>query len=139
MLLFNQGHTARDIAAQLDCNLKWIGRFNRHGVAGLGEVLRKGRPRVYGPENVGAVIQAVLTPPQKLRLPFASWTLDRLVSYLSEEKGVSMGRTRIAEVLSAEGLRWRKLEGWFGERVDTELAKKRGPSSASTHALQPTG
>ena len=142
ILLSNQGYTATEIAQKLDCNdrtaLKWIGRFNRHGVSGLEEVLRRGRPRVYGPEDVGAVIQAALTPPQDLGLPFASWTLDRLVVYLSEEKGVGMGRTRVAEVLSAEGLRWRKQEGWFGERVDPEFAKKRGPSNGSTHLLQPT-
>ncbi len=142
VLLSNQGLTAREIAEKLDCNertaLKWIGRFNRHGVAGLEEVLRTGRPRVYGPEDVGAVIQAALTPPQKLEMPFASWTLDRLVAYLKEEKGMGMGRTRVAEVLSAEGLRWRKQEGWFGERVDPEFAEKRGPSSASTHPLLTT-
>jgi transposase len=130
VLLSNQGFTAREIAERLDCNertaLKWIGRFNRHGVAGLEEVLRSGRPRVYGPEDVDAMIQAALTPPQELGLPFASWTLDRLVAYLSEEKGVGMGRTRVAEVLSNEGLRWRKQEGWFGERVDPEFAAKRG-------------
>lgn len=142
VLLSNQGLTAREIAERLECNertaLKWIGRFNRHGVAGLEEVLREGRPRVYGPEDVGAVIQAALTPPQELGLPFASWTLDRLVAYIREEKGVGMGRTRIAEVLVAEGLRWRKQEGWFGERVDPEFAVKRGRSNASTHPLQPT-
>ena len=141
VLLSNQGLTAREIAAELGCNertaLKWIGRFNRHGVAGLEEVLRSGRPRVYGPEDVGAVIQAALTPPQELGLPFASWTLDRLVSYLGEAKGVGMGRTRVAEVLTNEGLRWRKQEGWFGERVDPEFAVKRGRSSASTHPLLP--
>ena len=137
VLLSNQGLTAREIAEKLECNertaLKWIGRFNRHGVAGLEEVLREGRPRVYGPEDVGAVIQAALTPPQELGMPFASWTLDRLVAYLSEEKDIGMGRTRVAEVLSAEGLRWRKQEGWFGERVDSQFAEKRGPSNDSTH------
>jgi len=114
ILLSNQGYTAREIADKLDCNdrtaLKWINRFNEHGTAGPEERPREGRPRVYGPEDVGAVIQAALTPPQKLQLPFASWTLDTLVGYLREEKGVGMGRTRIAEVLSAEGLRWRKQE-----------------------------
>ena len=49
-----------------------------------------------------------------------------------------MKRTRIAEILSKEGLRWRKQEGWFGERVDPEFAKKRGPSNGSTHPLLPT-
>ena len=142
ILSSNQGHTAREIAAKLDCNertaLKWIGRFNRYGVAGLEEGPREGRPRVYGPEDVGAVIQAALTSPRDPGLPFASWTLDRLVVYLREEKGVGMGRTRVAEVLSGEGLRWRKQEGWFGERVDPEFAEKRGRSSASTHPLLPT-
>ena len=129
VLLSNQRHTTREITAKLDCNerttLKWIGCFNRHGVAGLEEGPREGRPRVYGPEDVGTVIQAALTPPQELGLPFASWTLDRLVAYLKEEKGVGMGRTRVAEMLSNEGLRWRKKEKWFGERVDPEFAEKR--------------
>ncbi len=51
------------------------------------------------------MIQAALTPPRELGLPLASWTLDRLAAYLSEEKGIGMRRTRIAEVLSGEGLR----------------------------------
>ncbi len=142
VLLSNQGYTAREIAEKLDYNertaLRWINRFNKHGVAGLEEGPREGRPRIYGPEDVGAVIQAALTPPQELGLPFASWTLDRLVAHLSEEKGIGMGRTRVAEVLSGEGLRWRKQEGWFGERVDPEFAEKRGPSSAFTHPLRTT-
>ena len=128
ILSSNQGHTAREIAAKLDCNertaLKWINRFNRYDVAGLEEGPREGRPRVYGPEDGGDVVQAAPTPPQELGLPFASWTLDRLSAYLSEEKGAGMRRTRIAEVLSAEGLRWRKQEKWFGERVDPEFAEK---------------
>ena len=80
VLLSNQGHTAREIAAKLDCNertaLKWIGCFNRHGVAGLEEGPREGRPRVYGPEDVGTVIQAALTPPQELGCPslLGRWT-----------------------------------------------------------------
>ncbi len=59
ILSSNQGHTAREIAQKLDCNertaLKWIGRFNRFGVAGLEEGPHGGRPHVYGPEDVGAV------------------------------------------------------------------------------------
>lgn len=142
VLSSDQGYTAREIAQKLECNertaLKWINRFNKYGVAGLEEGPREGRPHVYGSEDVGAVIQAALTPTQELGLPFASWTLDRLVAYLSEKKGVGMGRTRVAEVLSAEGLKWRKQEGWFGERVDPEFAEKRRPSSSSTHPLPPT-
>ncbi len=138
----NQGYLSKEIAEKLGCHertaRRWVGRFNKFGMAGLEEGPRDGRPPTYGPEDVGAVIQAALTPPDELGLPFGSWTLDRLVAYLSEEKGVSMKRTRVAEVLTREGLRWRKQEGWFGERVDPEFAKKRGQLSGYTHPLLPT-
>ena len=41
--------------------------------------------------------------------------------------GIGMKRSRIGEILLDEGLRWRKQETWFGERVDPEFAEKRGP------------
>jgi hypothetical protein len=36
-----------------------------------------------------------------------------------------MQRSRSDELLIAEGLRWRKHETWFGERVDPAFAEKR--------------
>jgi transposase len=78
------------------------------------------------------VVEASLTKPADLGLPFASWTLDRLAAYLLEVQGIPIKRTRIDELLAAEGLRWRTQETWFGERVDPAFAEKRGPSSRST-------
>jgi len=72
-----------------------------------------------------------LTNPRSLDLPFASWTLDRLRAYLTEEKDIPIKRSRIDELLIEEGLRWRTQETRFGERVDPEFAKKRGPSTPS--------
>ena len=92
---------------------------------------RDGRPTTYAPAQVGALIAASLTDPQALGLPFASWTLDRLATYLHETQGIAMQRSRIGEILQREGLRWRKQETWFGERPDPAFAEKRGPSSAS--------
>ena len=71
------------------------------------------------------MIAAALTSPHSLGLPFASWTLDRLAAYLLEHKGIAMRRSRIDEILLAEGLRWRRQETWFGERVDPEFGEKR--------------
>jgi transposase len=110
----------------------WIKRFNADGLAGLGDARRGGRPPTYTAAEIGAVVAASLTDPQQLGLPFASWTLDRLAAYLAEEKGIPIKRSRISEVLRAEGLRWRTQEGWFGERPDPAVAEKRGPSSPST-------
>jgi transposase len=116
----------------------WWHRFAALGLAGLQEKPRAGRPPTYTREQVGVVVQTALTDPQTLDLEFASWTLDRLTAYLAEHKGIPMKRSRISELLIAEGLRWRQEETWFGERVDPDFAQKRGPSSTSIRLL-PTG
>ena len=109
----------------------WLKRFNARGLQGLEEDVRSGRPPTYSAEQRSAVINAALTRPAALGLPFACWTLDRLVAYLSEQ-GIAMRRSRISEIFLQEGLKWRHDETWFGERVDPEFARKRGRSSSST-------
>jgi transposase len=129
------GLGAPEIAAKMDlCGATvrfWLKRFNARGLAGLEEDMRSGRPATYSPEERGAVITAALSRPPELGLPFASWTLDRLVAYLSEQ-GIGMRRSRVSEVLLAEGLKWRREETWFGARVDPEFTRKRGRLSNST-------
>jgi transposase len=130
-----QGQRAPAIARELGiCTATarfWLKRFNMKGVGGLEDEPRPGPAPTYTPEQVSALIAAVLTKPQALGLPFANWTLDRLVAYLSEHRGIAMKRSRVDEILIAEGIRWRTQETWFGERVDPEFAQKRGPSFAS--------
>jgi transposase len=130
--LAHQGQRVAAIQAELrlaDGTVRlWITRFNDHGLEGLRDRRREGRPTTYGPEQVGELIAASLTDPQDLGLPFGSWTLDRLAAYLAEEKGIPMKRSRIGEILQREGLRWRQQETWFGERPDPAFAAKRGPS-----------
>jgi transposase len=109
----------------------WLKRFNERGLPGLAEDMRSGRPAIYTIEERSAVIAAALSRPAELGLPFASWTLDRLVAYLSE-KGIGMKRSRVSEVLLAEGLKWRQEETWFGARVDPQFERKRGRSNDST-------
>ena len=137
ILLASQGERVGQIAQQLgigaDTVRLWLKRFNQEGLAGLEDRARSGAPPTYTPEQVGEVIAASLTNPQSLGLPFGCWTLDRLEAYLNEQKDIPIKRSRIGEILLAEGLRWRGQETWFGERVDPEFAQKRGSSSGSTH------
>ena len=130
-----EGLSAPEIATRMGlCGATvrfWLKRFNERGLPGLEEDMRSGRPAIYTAEERSAVIAAALSRPADLGLPFASWTLDRLVAYLGE-KGVGMKRSRVSEVLLAEGLKWRQEETWFGARVDPEFERKRGRSSAFT-------
>ena len=115
----------------------WITRFNARGLQGLEEDVRSGRPPTYSAEQRSAVINAALTRPADLGLPFACWTLDRLVVHLSQQ-GIAMRRSRISEIFIQEGLKWRHEETWFGTRVDPDFAQKRGRSSSSTRPRRPT-
>ena len=137
----SQGFSVPAIARELGLHPQtvrdWLKRFNTNGVEGLHDLPRGGRPATYSPEQVADVIATALTDPKTLGQPFASWTLDRLETYLNEEKGIAIKRSRIDDLLIAEGLRWREQETWFGERVDPDFAKKRGPSTPSIrHHLQ---
>jgi transposase len=138
--LLHQGErvpaVARAVAVSEKTVRSWLKRFNLHGLDGLTDDPRSGRPPTYTAEAIGAVIATSLTAPPMLSLPFASWTLDRLTSYLHERPAEAGGplpvsRSHVDRILSGEGLRWRKQETWFGERVDPAFAEKRGPSKRS--------
>jgi transposase len=135
------GLKAPEITARMDlCGATvrhWLKRFNARGLDGLKEDVRSGRPPTYSAEQRSAVINAALTRPTDLGLPFACWTLDRLVAYLGEHKGIAMRRSRMGEIFIQEGLKWRHEETWFGKRVDPDFAQKRGPSSNSTRHHRP--
>jgi transposase len=130
------GQHAPAIAAQMHLDdetvRRWIKRFNEQGVEGLKERPRSGRPATYTQEQVNVIVETALTKPEQLGQSFGSWTLDRLVIYLQEEKAIAIKRSRLDELLLTEGLRWRKQERWFGERVAPDFAQKRGSSRPST-------
>jgi transposase len=109
----------------------WLKRFNARGLDGLEEDVRTGRPPTYSAEQRSAVIDTALTRAADLGLPFAAWTLDRLVAHLAAQ-GVAVRRSRISGIFIQEGLKRRHEETWFGAPVDPEFARKRGRSSSST-------
>jgi transposase len=141
--LASQGMATPEIAKQLEVSERMVRnrlhRFNEQGLQGLEEAPRSGRPMTYEPTLVSEIIQTALSRPQDLgEEGYTTWTLDRLVDYLQRVKGIRMKRSRISEIFIAEGLSWRPEETWFGERVDPDFAKKRGPSKPSTPVLHPT-
>lgn len=130
MRLASEGQRVPQIAEVLCINeksvRKGLKRFAEHGVAGLEDAARSGAPTRDTPEVKAPIIATALTNPRELNPPFSSWTYQRLNTYLREELGFQMKQTRLFEILQAEGLRWRKQESWFGERVDPDFAPKRG-------------
>jgi transposase len=136
------GQTIPQIMQQLHVSehlvRKWWKRFEQQGLAGLEDAPRPGAPSRYTPDNKARVLEAALTRPSDLNLGFTCWTFERLAAYVHEHLGIHMKKTRIFEILQEEGLRWRKQETWFGERLDPEFAEKRGPSRLSGKSPQLT-
>ena len=142
----HQGEHVPAVAQRLgvgaDVVRTWIRRFNSAGLPGLADRPRKGRPVTYSMEQVTQVLATAVTDPKTLGLPFGCWTLDRLTTYLHERPAEAGGplpisRSHLDRLLAGEGLRWRKEETWFGERVDPQFAEKRGPSSSSARRRHP--
>jgi len=124
------GLSAPGIAAKMglcDATVRfWLKRFNERGLPGLEEEMRSGRPPIYSAEERSAVIAAALSRPAELGLPFASWTLDRLVAYLGE-KGIGMKRSRVSEVEPPRVFRrLQLLRGWSHDEASSPVFP-RGP------------
>jgi transposase len=140
IILAADGDRPSHIAERLDVTramvYRRLKRFNADGIKGLHDLPRSGRPPTYPAEAVATVIATALTKPQALQLAFGSWTLHRLATYLNQQKGIGIKRSRIDDILIAEGLGWRTQETWFGHRVDPDFAEKRRASKRSARHHQ---
>jgi transposase len=117
----------------------WIHRFNRHGLAGLADGPRAGRPRQHDEATRGTVVALARTKPRNLGLPFALWTLARLQQALQERHGLCVMPATIWKWLKAEGLVWKRQQSWFHVTVDANFVAKRGRSSRLIHSRSRSG
>lgn len=105
---------------------KWIKRFNGEGLAGLHDRDRSGRPPTYVREEIAEIVAASQSDPTALGLPFGHWTLDRLTTYVTQEKAVSLKRSRIGEILVAEGVCWRNSASLLQRKAAPRYRSCRG-------------
>ena len=117
----------------------WLHRFNRHGLAGLADAPRSGRPCRHDETARSMVIALARTKPQSLGHPCALWTLARLQQALQERHGLHVTPATIWKWLQAEGLHWKRQQSWFQVTVDAAFAEKRGPSSRPTRRRSQRG
>lgn len=137
--LASEGQRVPEIASSVRVDERtvrtWFKRFGEQGRDGLEDAPRSGAPWHSTPEVKAQIIAAALTNPREVGCQFTCWTFERLAVYVREKLGFGIKKTRLCEIVQEEGFRWRQQETWFGERVDPEFAKKRGPSSGSARKL----
>jgi transposase len=104
-------------------------RFNAQGLAGLADRPRSGRPRQHAEVDRGTVVALARTKPRRLGYPSEWWTLARWQQALQERHGLHVAPGTLWQWLKAEGLAWKRPQGWLRATLDADFAAKRGPSS----------
>jgi transposase len=140
------GERTSQIAAGLGCHPKtvrqWLHRFNTHGVDGLGDRPRSGRPRRLDQTERGQLVALVGQDPTGRLVRQADgtlaavdpqqpgvWTLDALVQ-AAHELGIAIERSQVRRILLEEGARWRHPRSWTASN-DPEFVPK-GPGSSTS-------
>lgn len=85
----------------------WHKRWREHGLAGLRDRHRTGRPTKADAGYLQELERVLDLDPHTLDLPFTIWTLNRLRLYLAEKTGILLSYTRFRALMSREGYRWK--------------------------------
>jgi len=92
---------------------KWLKRYLHQGLDGLRDLRRSGRPLTYGEEIITSILKVATSRPGELGLPFQTWSLAKLESYLRPQTGChALSRETIRRVLQSHGLRFRMGKTW---------------------------
>lgn len=101
---------AREVGVSEHTVRVWLTRFNQLGAEGLKDLPRPGAERKYTDDHVAEICRVASARPAMFGLAFRSWTLDRLVSFLHAERGITVKRSRLNEILRAAAIGWQGCE-----------------------------
>ena len=120
VLLAADGKTNTEIAATVGCSrpavIRWRSRYAIHGLDGLVDQPRSGRPRTIGDDRRAEIVAATLAGPPE-RLGITHWSARTLAAHL----GIS--RMTVARVWADHELAPHRLET-FKFSTDPELLAK---------------
>jgi len=101
ILLSHQGYIPPAIATIVRVDpatvRRAIHRFERHGLRGLLNAPRPGRPRKVTPAWEGLLVRTVEQDPRRVGVLRAAWTAPALANYLAEKTGIRVSAERIRQ------------------------------------------
>jgi transposase len=122
-----EGLSTLEIAARLDYHRdsvsQWIERYRQHGIAGLYDEPRSGRPRKLDAEARQVVERHLEGPPPEDGAPCARWTLPRLRTALLGLLPGTFCLDTLRHTVHALGFRWRRPRLW-AHKADPETWEK---------------
>jgi transposase len=94
---------------------KWRQRFREHGLEGLKDAPRSGKPKTITPEQRAMVIEKACTVPEG---GYTNWSQDRIA------KEVGISQSAVFQILQQADLKPHKVEYWCGKSRDPEFEEK---------------
>jgi len=107
------GAIARLVAADEDTVRDVVHLFNAKGLAALDPRWAGGRPRLISDDDIAVIVEAAITRPETLGLPFTRWSLRKLAAYLAgAPRPVRIGRERLRQILHERGISFQRTRTW---------------------------
>lgn len=127
VLLASLGRSNRSIAKELGVDLKtvrkWRDRFARHGMRGLADGPRSGRPARFGATQRCEVFTMAVSPPPK---PYSRWTVDLLAEELIKRGIVTcISPETVSYWLRTADLKPHRVKYWLNSKDPQFHEKKR--------------
>lgn len=117
-----RGHANERISADLgvgvDTVRKWRGRFAEHGLGGLVDLPRTGRPRRITTLERAAVVALACQPPAATGIPLARWTGPELAAELTAQGLVNspVSASSILRILAEHPVKPWQYQSWIYPR-----------------------
>jgi len=112
VLLVAHGMTCPEVSQLLGDSprsvVNWVQRFETHGLAGLSEGQRSGRPARLNDHQIAQVEAALRSSPSKFGLPTQMWDGPTLSEYLDRKHGVKLKVRQCQRLFRQFGFRLRK-------------------------------
>ena len=131
ILLLAEGEVGPEqVAAALGCARAsvygWAQTWRSHGLTGLQEAPRTGRPAKLAGEGTAALEQVLATDPQACGQRATGWTVPLLRAELAAA-GYAVSERTVRRTLHRQGWRWKRPKYVLG-RPDPAYEEKRGRS-----------
>lgn len=119
VILSSKGMTIDQIMEQTNLSRravnKWRQRFKTHGIEGLMDAPRQGKPPVISQEKKLMVIQKACSKPEG---GYTNWSQARIA------KEVGISQSKVFQILRDADLKPHKVEYWCGKSPDPEFEAK---------------
>ena len=113
----------------------WVIRYNAHGLDGLTDQPRDGRPSKLGPEEKAALVEIVLAGSDPEVSGISAFTRDDLVAICEDRFGKRLAATSIGRILRELGLSRQKTRPSHPQKDPAaQAAFKKSPGAAATNS-----